>query len=591
MIKKYTGIKRFWKDEIRQKWVNRFFKNKALLFVGWGRVNVKGGMLRSKPKIETYWRDLKTDELMVHSSVFPSVFGWVLGYEVHDGDGQLPQVVNKTLVFPEAVEEFEQATQYPKQGDTLTDLKINGEPDGFVSKIVGIDEFGHWVPSQYSHEGMLSQKAFYVHAQGKQFLIPLIELARALFLNKAYLARESFSPMVLPDFFVQHLQDESELFKCRITCAKSVPQGLYNGEEAALLEKITQILLVPTLKSSYHSIYSKMIAEQSDGIFDFLPPDLSSVALHLNVHEVQEGVFFVTEIVGVENVPSFDGSVGYWFEYAKKPENIGVRTSGGSTTIGEDGSETGVDDSGRNGPGMSKNMGSFKVRKITTTYRHESQIHKQSKYSQKSLRKRKSINPTEIGETLIGGFTEAQWGGKLGQMEFDSLENPEVTDFVQKIKNIAKNNGLDCLYEVFKVPRTGIGKYYIINPITGARRKAMCFSFKSAGKKNYDRFLIELERAEGEKISVLVVFASPDNKNSLLKEILAWCDLNKGHWSNEMFPFFHSNRPEFKIVRHQKIKHKNLMWGENLTDEQKKLNLESEKLWYQRIESVIIRNM
>jgi hypothetical protein len=577
-------IQKFSYKQIRQRWVNRFFKQKSLLFVGWGRVEVKRRFFRRSPRIQTFWLDINSDKLLVSTSVFSSVVGWVLGCRSDDGEITLPDVVPERLTFPTHLCELN--TEMEEGFESFLTKAGSAE---FSWKMVRLDSCVSWVPQVYMHKGMANQRVLLIYKDNKVFVLPLFELARTLFLNKSYLAREAFNPTVLPDFFVhgQGISDETGQKQCAIECSKSVPKNLFSSEETGLLTKITQILLVPTFKSSYGSIFIKMVQEANNGLFDFELPDLSGVELELNVQQVQENVFFVTEILGLENLPSFLGEVTINFPFSKKKEGkpVTVTTPGGK--VPDTDSDTGSDDSGDSKPGMSRDIGHIHLRKVVTSYRNHTKLYKVSSEQEKSSRKQKMLDPVYENIELIGGFTEKEWGGKLAQMEFDSIDTPIENDFVNEIKSIAKKNNLDCLYEVYKVPNAGSGRYHLIDAATGERRKAMCFSFKPKNQEKYDRFLIELERLEGESISTLMIYASPSERKILFKELLALCNLRKGHWSDDNLYYLKSNRSDYQIVGFKKIKHKKMKVGPGLTEDDLESNKQTEKNWYIALESKI----
>ncbi len=582
--KNWTNIKNILNQKVLQRWVNRFFKDKSLIFIGWGRVN-KGGLLKKTPKIQTFWLDLKTDQVLLRNSVLSSVVGWVLGCRSDNGEVSLPAISEANLTFPSeepVIEDLSGADMGLVQEFTSL-LEKEGEPD-FFCKVIRLSQCLAWVPARYQQIDMPQQKALFVYKEGQVYILPLFELARVLFLSKAYLAREAFNPTVLPDFCVHSRQtvEQDGVAACEVECSKSVPKALFSSEEKGLLEKIIQILLVPTLKRSYGSIFIKMVEEENDGFFDFELPNLSEVELDLSVENVVPNVFFVTEVLGVRNLPSFVGEVNVHFPFSKKKEDKPVTTSGGKVNGTDTDSDTGADDSGESNPGMSKNIGHVRLRKVITSYRHKTSLNKFSQEKEKSVRKQRMLNPEFESGELIGGFTQEEWGGKLAQMEFDSIECPTEDDFVQKIKAIAEKNDLDCQYEVYKVPSSGSGRYYIVNAATNERRKAMCFSFKAKGQQHYDRFLIELERREKESISTLIIYASPQDRKAFFKELLALCDLRHGHWSDEIFSFLKSKRTNYRIVGHRKVKHKKVKTDSSATKE------DVEKKWFATLESKIV---
>jgi hypothetical protein len=84
-----------------------------------------------------------------------------------------------------------------------------------------------------------------------------------------------------------------------------------------------------------------------------------------------------------------------------------------------------------------------------------------------------------------------------------------------------------------------------------------------------------------------MIYASPSERKILFKELLALCNLRKGHWSDDNLYYLKSNRSDYQVVGFKKIKHKKMKVGPGLTEDDLESNKQTEKNWYIALESKI----
>lgn len=164
------------------------------------------------------------------------------------------------------------------------------------------------IPS-VNRQGDSKQWCFVFNFNGVRYFLPQIELARALFLHTAYLARLSLIHNGLSQEFDVRRENEFNKVWINILPASSLP--LNSRRDDALRQQLAWILLDEDARHSFESIATYQLRNGYDSDkyrlwdFQFDPPALAGAELALRGHyEPDLNAFFVYEIDGISKLPS-----------------------------------------------------------------------------------------------------------------------------------------------------------------------------------------------------------------------------------------------------------------------------------------------
>lgn len=203
--------------------------------------------------------------------------------------------------------------------------------------------------SQYVDQRESKLWGYRTFCEGTELIFPQIEMARALFLNTAYLTRKSMETVLIDVEFDRQFDEELRLLRIHFTKANNF--SISALENSKVRQMLSWLLFQPDAIDSYQSIYRHYVQERvfeggwEKWQFRFDLPNLSGwgMALRGRYLDGNERQFFVEEITSLINASQMPRKVIFTGEMFDKPELVeGPRVNliDGEGSAGKGGSST-----------------------------------------------------------------------------------------------------------------------------------------------------------------------------------------------------------------------------------------------------------
>lgn len=376
-------------------------------------------------------------------------------------------------------------------------------------------------------------------AVGPKFLwIPVLELARILFLKTAENARYAFYETNL--FGMASIDTDGD--EAIIRLSKQYPRRLLDTK--LHLEYLAWLLLNRNVTNSFCSMFelrnsqSFISSDRIQWTFDFLPPELKDVTVSVYGKEINSN-FFVNEIISIGKVPT---NPLYKKVLIEHPEDITYKWKQGDgkpdtrpppqqreVTVDPnvDDSEPPSADSKQRVLEIPRGRLYFAV--LMEPKRHFSEVEVEEK---KKGGKKGSKSPDK--ENVNAGVTEGDAKRKNRKVDFQSLKDPDVipSDFFKYIRTVLKHIQETKQWQIHEsVGELNNENDRFFSKVLGARRRYFCSQIEQ--KVDNVITLIEIDLSDKHGLTTLVMRLPPGDTESI-ESILDALVAQAGHWNKEL---------------------------------------------------------
>lgn len=379
----------------------------------------------------------------------------------------------------------------------------------------------------------------YKVAVGSKFVwIPVLELARILFLKTAENARYAFYETNLLGMASIDVEDNQAI----IRLSKQYPRRLLDTKMH--LEYLAWLLLNRNVTDSFCSMFEMRNSQSfrsSDHIqwtFDFVPPELEGITVSVYGKEINSH-FFVNEIISIGKVPT---NPLYKKVVIEHPEDITYKWKQGNGDPGTksppqqrevtvdpniDDSEPPSADSKQRVLEIPRGRLHFSILMEPKRHFTEVEIEERKKGGKKGAK-----SPDK--ENVNAGVTEGDAKSKNRKVDFQTLKDPDVlpTDFFKHIRTVLKNIQETKQWEIHEsVGELNNEKDRFFSKVLGVRRRYFCSEIKI--KTDNVITLIEIDLSDKHGLTTLVM-RLPSGDTESVESILDALVEQAGHWNKEL---------------------------------------------------------
>ncbi|HAS88081.1 MAG TPA: hypothetical protein DCS48_02070 [Desulfovibrio sp.] len=381
------------------------------------------------------------------------------------------------------------------------------------------------------HESeFMRQKVFIYRVDGVEYIIPAVELIRALFLHHKVLGEALMQPSGIDRLYQRPLSSDKPLFELNFT--KIIPTSLVNDDFA---EFFAWIVATPHILNSWNSIYADVMKQrigrsQGWGVqVCFSPPQI--IDCKLNLRGISCGnKFIVSEIESIGGLEYFFEELLYRHPSIKEVTDVtsgkgrvaGSQSGGGTEFI------IGVDEP----PSAGRPEGILRSPKTFAAFKSRAKIRKDYFESTTSSRSNSEGGKPGSGgpdqgkdktskiKKISSGRSRAYASSKLKSIEYKGLEvchdlpDNALQDFTDAVALMPMmSRDLDVSHSTVFLPR---GRSF---SLAGTRRR-LCgvVELKKEGKRPV--YILEPERTGGKALKTILFTPLQDDVRTGAEDVL-----------------------------------------------------------------------
>ncbi len=487
--------------------------------------------------------------------------GWKLAAYLQDEGGNIRPHRFRIEALPDLRigQHFQDGTPEPEPIDKTFRVPLPSESKWRT------EAAGKAIPQKLWHLGSkpeLCQQNVFVFTQGaREFVVPVLELARALLVHTKAVCKQMMMPNGLDGLAI--VQKDSPLQgEAEIRFRPDAP--LYLIENETFRKHLIWMLLHPVPAAMFSSIYSRFISQNNQSIaskfqrfvFDMAAPDFSNVWMEYS-GPIYGNRVFVREITGFSGLPD----CGYKAlcshphrREAVKADESGKPDSAISLTVPENMEiDEKEDDSS-----TSNHTRFVDIRPVNISYQVEPDIEiVYSGNSQSSQGKSTNIKPANNAETSTGSLGDPDKNSKLESVEYgqpQSLHHDQASGlllFTEVVEQIASENNWRFTIDYYELPSVSRTQFRLL----GDRpRQAGLASFYLPG--GVTKHLLEVQISDARYLSTLLLTSPVLVTKEACKDrvsLLLWALVKgTGHWKA---PLLSGLKGKLKPLIVEKIRH------------------------------------
>ncbi|WP_163370516.1 Tn7-like element transposition protein TnsE [Endozoicomonas acroporae] len=461
-------------------------------------------------------------------------------------------------------QQFEDGVVLPAAADRIFDVTL--PPVSFWRT----EPAGTAIPSTlwplFSERELCQQNAFVISQWGKEYVLPVIELARALLVTKKVVAKHLLTPSGLNGLA---LVQENQPLSGQAAIKFKADAPLYLIDDPHCRKNLVWMLRHGQSRKLFNSVYQRMVTQQNNAtganyrrfIFDMVAPELAGVVLKYS-GPIRGNTVFIREIVGFSNLPTI-GSKTWIFHPAKKepvsPEPS--QNSGSNVSIPTPANleiDEQEEDSGTGGHNRFVD-----VRSVPFDFAVEPETEVVYNSSQSTAGgDRKSVRPFETEETIAGCLGDPSKGSQLKPVEYGYIQssnhdnNGGLKLFEEVARELARINGWRLTMLYFELPNVTQSNFKLIE---NRPRQAGLATFQLLD--GLTRHLLEVQISDGRYLSTLLLTTDqPVTREEYIKKVehLLWAVVKGGgHWKEEVLKPLKGALFPFSV---RKIRHPNKLY-------------------------------
>ena len=395
----------------------------------------------------------------------------------------------------------------------------------------------------YGERELCQQNVFVITQGGREYVLPVIELARALLVPKKVIAKHLLTPSGLNGIALAH-EDQPSQGKTELKFKPDTP--LYLIDDLNCRKHLVWMLRHEQPSKLFNSVYQYMLAQQNKTsgasykrfIFNMDTPELVGVKLHYS-GPIWGNTVFIREIVSISCLPPVDPKT--WVSHpAKKESGSSKPSQNGESTIAmpipanleidEQEEDAGTGGHNRFVDVRTVSLG-FTVEPDTEVIYNSSQV-AQSRNSQ-------NVRPFEVMETSTGSLGDPSKDSDLKPVEYghihcsDQDKTGGLKLFEEVATKLASENGWKLSMLYFELPNVTRSNFKLIE---NRPRQAGLASFQLPGGAS--KHLLEVQISDGRYLSTLLLTTEePVTKEGCRKrvELLLWAVVKGGgHWKSRV---------------------------------------------------------
>ena len=415
-------------------------------------------------------------------------------------------------------------------------------------------------------ERELCQQNVFVITQGnREYVLPVIELARALLVPKKVIAKHLLTPSGLNGIALIH---EDQPFQGATELKFKPDTPLYLIDDLKCRKQLVWMLRHEQPGKLFSSVYQYLVSQQNKiqtgaykrFIFNMDAPGFDGVKLHYT-GPILGNTVFIREIVGFSNLPAI--GLKSWISHPAKKESVRAESSqkGESTIAMPTPANLEIDeqeeDAGTGGHNHFVDIRSVPLDFIVEPDTEIIYDNLQVALSGNSH----NVRPFEVQETAIGSLGDPSKDNDLKPVEYGHIHcsNQDKTGglklFKEVAKKLAKANGwgLDMLY--FELPNVTRSSFKLVE---NRPRQAGLATFTLPN--GLTKHLLEVQISDGRYLSTLYLYGHVHVKEDFVRgraKALLWALVKgSGHWKQSLL-----QEICFGPLKVEKIRHPNGLVG------------------------------
>ena len=465
--------------------------------------------------------------------------GWHVAVWLRSEDGQVASHSFRFEALPDlrVGQQFVDGVAIPAAADRTFTMTLPSIASWRKESAAAVIPSKLW--SLYGERELCQQNVFVITQGGREYVLPVIELARALLVPKKVIAKHLLTPSGLSGIAVLH---EDQPFQGATELKFKPDTPLYLIEDIKCRNTLVWLLRHEQPGKLFGSVYQHLVEQQNmlSGkgykrfIFNMDTPELEGVRLHYT-GPILGNTVFIREIVSFSNLPP----VGFksWLSHPAKKESVQPEPSQGNKStisiptpanleIDEQEEDTGTGGHSRFVDIRPVSM-NFIVEPDTEIIYNSSQVSPNGNSQ--------NVRPFEVEETLTGSLGDPSKDSNLKPVEYgyihcsDQDKTGGLKLFKEVVKELAKANGWGLSMLYFELPNVTRSNFKLIDD---RPRQAGLASFRLSGGQL--RHLLEVQISDGRYLSTLLLKADQPLKIEECREkvkLLLWAVVKGGgHW-------------------------------------------------------------
>ena len=498
--------------------------------------------------------------------------GWHVAVWLESEAGRLSSHSFRLEALPDlrVGQQFENGVVLPAAADRTFDVTL--PPVSFWRT----EPAGKVIPSTlwplFSERELCQQNVFVISQWGREYVLPVIELARALLVPKKVVAKHLLTPSGLNGLA---LVQENQLLPGQTEVKFKTDAPLYLIDDPHCRKNLVWMLRHGPPRKLFNSVYQRMVTQQNNTtgasykrfIFDIDAPELAGVVLKYS-GPIRGSTVFIREIVGFSNLPAIDSKT--WIFHPAKKEPVSPEPSQNSESNVSTPTPANLEiDEQEEDSGTGGHNRFVDVRSVPFDFAVEPETEVIYNSSQSAAGgNKKSVRPFETEETIAGSLGDPSKDSQLKPVEYGYIHSSShdksggLKLFEEVARELARINGWRLTMLYFELPNVSRSNFKLIE---NRPRQAGLATFQLPN--GLTKHLLEVQISDGRYLSTLLLTTDqPVAREEYIKKVehLLWAVVKGGgHWKEEVLKPLKGALKPYSV---RKIRHPNKLYEKEKGD-------------------------